>query len=115
MASLDRQNRARENWHSLFARFDETISKLIVTHCLILSTIILPHLRVNDPCRMKDAIMLVFSFFQNDQIDDFASRVKQAVDCLKLAEQCAEKHNDTQLLEQVKQLQETFQFVHSRT
>ena len=58
--------------------------------------------------------MFVF-FVQNDQIDDFASRVNQIVDFLKLAEQCAEKQSDTQLLEQIKQLQETFQSVHSRT
>ena len=58
--------------------------------------------------------MFVF-FVQNDQIDDFASRVNQILDFLKLAEQCAEKQSDTQLLEQIKQLQETFQSVHSRT
>ena len=58
--------------------------------------------------------MFVF-FVQNDQIDDFASRVNQILDFLKLAEQCAEKQSDAQLLEQIKQLQETFQSVHSRT
>lgn len=62
MSSLANQTRARDNWQSLFARFDETISKLIVTHCLILSTIILPHLRVNELCSMKRAILVSLRF-----------------------------------------------------